>query len=273
MLKRYIRPIPTITAALGTGTGVASIIAVPDPTTKLACASVSACFLVGAIFYAVGRGKRDQRDKVLDKLGVSRAYATATEDNRYFHSKVAEAHTIRVLAINIEMLLRNMPAPFLHALKRGAEIQVILALSDSELVEEMEAMEVADGRPPGRSIGDCIREADGQLAGLLADAHNALPARDRHRLGKIRLGHFNTHYRESMIICDDKWVWWTPHLNPARGADRPTLVFEGRGRKLVQLCLRHFEAVERIAHLADIPMVAPGAANQPPPPAGPAAGE
>lgn len=201
------------------------------------------------LFFLIYKFPADGRVRGLDKLGIVRVYKTATEDNDYFDDHLRNARKIQILAVNVEMLLRNRPVAIKEALKQGAEIQVLIATKDSELVKEMEAIEIGDGRDPNsRSIPKCIDESRGELISLYKEVTKELPTLSHGRVGKIMLGHFNTHYRESMIICDQNWVWWTPHLNPARGADRPTFVAEGADSQFVRLCVRHFEAVKRVSN-------------------------
>ena len=87
---------------------------------------------------------------------------------------------------------------------------------------------------------------------LIRDVSQDLPERSKHKMGDIKLGQFNSQYRETMIICDENWVWWTPHLNPARGKDRPTFVAEGENSKFVRLCINHFEAVKRMCNIKNL---------------------
>ena len=188
----------------------------------------------------------------MDSLGITRVYTTATEDNNYFIENVSKARKIRILAINIEMLLRNMSLPFKTALKNRTEIEVLVANPESELVQEMEKMELTDGRPSGRSIQQCIREVEPQLINILRESFNELPSQDHARIGKIMIGYFNTQYRESIIICNDDWVWWTPHFNPARGNQRPTFVAEGQESQFVRLCIQHFDAVKYMCNLKEL---------------------
>ena len=157
-----------------------------------------------------------------------------------------------MLVVTAEMVLRNLPAPFKDALGNGAQIEVLVGREDSDLVAEMDQMEIADGRQPGRTIKECLRQIEPELVSLLRDASQDIPPRQQDRLGTICLGRFNTQYRESMIICDDNWVWWTPHFNPVRGFDRPTFVAEGAESKFVKLSIRHFEGVKGMCVMKEL---------------------
>jgi hypothetical protein len=106
---------------------------------------VVASVVSGCIAYSLGRGIRDMREKVLDELGVARVYATAKEDDAYLSQRIERAKRIRILAVNAEMLLRNLPTPFKNALKGNTTLEVLVADPDSQLVDEMERMELADG--------------------------------------------------------------------------------------------------------------------------------
>lgn len=243
-----IRPLPTIIFAITLLGSLASIYGLEG--VKLAVALIVAAVTIAAcIGYLCGCGIRDKREQVLDALGVVRAYATAKEDDAYLSERLEKARKIRILAVNAEMLLRNLPTPFKNALKSGTRLEVLIADPESELVSEMEQMELADGRGPGRSIKQCVLDTEPELQSLIAESVRELPSRDHHRLGSVSVGYFNAQYRETMIICDDDWVWWTPHLNPARGADRPTFVFQGSDAKLTRMCIRHFEAVRGMLRL------------------------
>lgn len=251
MKQLFKRPLPSSVAAIAVLGGLASIFCL-EGTLLTVALIVLAAALSGCIAYSYGRGMRDKREQVLDELGVIRVYATVGEDDSYLSQRLERAKKIRILAMNAEMLLRNLPIPLKNALKSSTNLEVLISLPDSELVHEMEQMEKDDGRGPGRSIEQCIRHTKPELLSLIRESRAELPPRDHHRLGSVCLGHFNTQYRETMIICDDAWVWWTPHLNPARGAERPTFVFQGQEAKLTRLCIRHFEAVKRMVTIEDL---------------------
>lgn len=251
MKQLLTRPIPSIVAVISLFGALASIFGLEGM--KLAVALIVVVPIVsGSIAYSWGRGIRSKREEVLDELGVIRVYATAKEDDAYLSRRLEKARKIRILAMNAEMLLRNLPMPLKNALKSGANLEVLVSRPDSELVREMEEMELADGRGPGRSIEQCIRDTEPELLSLIRESLAELPRQEHHRLGPVSLAYFNTQYRETMIICDDDWVWWTPHLNPARGHDRPTFVFQGQQGKLTRLCIRHFEAVKKMLTLKEL---------------------
>ena len=113
----------------------------------------------------------DQRISGLDALGITRVYVNATGDNDYFDSKLTAPQTssLFVLAVNAEMLIRNRRSALLKALANGCELEFLLASGTSELVREMEAMEIADGRPIDyRPILELIANTEPGLKDLLS---------------------------------------------------------------------------------------------------------
>ncbi|MER2529257.1 MAG: hypothetical protein ABTR07_15140 [Candidatus Competibacter denitrificans] len=239
---------PLLLATLGAVGSIASIISLSGWQQTL-CLVLLAASMIGAIGYELGRDHRSSRDAVLDLLGFTRAYETAKEDDALLSSKIRNARKVRIIAVNAEMLFRNLPGPFKDAFKRGIHLEVLVCDPNAQLVTDMEKMELDDGREKGRSIQQCIRETEPTLNGLLVETATELAAIDQHKLGQVYIGYFTSQYRETMIICDEDWIWWTPHLNPARGADRPTFVIEGASSKYVRMCIHHFEAVKRMTPL------------------------
>lgn len=238
------RPWQIALTAVGVLGSIASILALEGwPRTAALCILVSC--IVAAIAYSIGRGQKTMRDAGLDELGILRVFATATEGNKCFSSRLMSARKIRILAVNAEMLWRNMSETIKGALKNGATFELLMATQGSELVREMEEMEIADGRERDGDIDTAVGQSRSEFLALVRESRSEVAPRDHRKLGEVWIGHFNTQYRETMIICDEDWVWWTPHLNPARGARRPTFVAHGERSRLVELCVRHFEAVKK----------------------------
>lgn len=248
-MKQFIKgPLSLIVAAV-TLIGTIAAISNLDSTAREAASILLTALVSSFIAYLFGRGVRDKRRKVLDHLGVTRVYGTAKEDDSHLTHRLETAKKIRILAINAEMLLRNLPMAFKNALQSGTKFEVLISLPNSEFVHELEKMRKDGSRGQGRSIEQDIRETEPALLSLLKEAMEDLPLSDHHRLGSISLGHFNTQYRESMIICNDDWVWWTPHLHPARAAQRPTFVFQGQEATFTRMCIKHFEAVKKMVSM------------------------
>ncbi len=109
----------------------------------------------------------------------------------------------------------------------------------------------SDGRSPSIDAG--IHQGKALLAELLAEARNNVPAAHQEsKLGSVHMGHYNTQYEESMVFCDDDWVWWTPHFTPARGPKRPGFLAEGESSMLRSLCDLHFRSVLRMTSVTEL---------------------
>ena len=166
MIDIFKKPIILVSSLIAFAGSIASILTL-EGWLKIIVIGVLSIFSTSIFFYFLGRNHRKNREEVLDELGIYRVYSTATEDDDYFSEHVSTARKIRILSVNMEMLLRNLPSPFKIALKNGALVEVLIAKKDSELVNEMEQMEISDGRGPGRSIPKCIEETKSELISTL----------------------------------------------------------------------------------------------------------
>ena len=120
------------------------------------------------------------------------------------------------------MLVRNLPDPFKKALKSGAILEVLICDPESDLIREMEELELGDGRQ-GRSIKDCIVNTPGEFKSLIGEAKTEMASRDHYRIGSVAIGYMNTQYRESMIICDDDWGLVDTPFQPGSRSGTPDL--------------------------------------------------
>jgi len=180
-------------------------------------------------------------------------YSTTTAEIGQVNQRIGDARQIRVLAATAEMLFRNVRAALVKAIAQGCCVTVLLATAKSELVRDLDQMEIAAGRPPdARPVHKGITEARHLLLDFLREAATQLPGDQRHRLGQIFVGHFRTQFRGSMLLCDDDWVRWTPHFPPARGDQRPSFLAEGESSRLRQLCDRHFTAVKQVSNPSEL---------------------
>ena len=182
--SQFSRTWPYIISAVTFVTAIATITSLKGEM-LVVVSTLCGVIIAASLGFSYGRGIRNKRQKALDELGVVRVYTTATEDDVYLSEKIVAAKNIRILAVNAEMLLKNLPTPFKGALKSGANIKVLIADPDSVLVKEMEQMEIDDGRDSGsRTIKECILQTEPEFLNLINEVRAELPTRD-HGVGNV----------------------------------------------------------------------------------------
>ncbi len=224
------------------------------------CIGLVAMFLCGREWGGTGAPEpatADPRVQALDELGIDAVYPGGPPQTQRVGGRLGEADSIRMLAVTGERALANLRAILVERLTRGCHITVLLATAGSDLAREAAKIQTLAGIPVDPDgIDKNIGLAESKLLACLAEAANSLSPSESHRLGRISLGHFNTQYRESMILCDRDWVWWTPPFDPARSDERPCFLAQGESGRFRQLCDRHFRAVKGMCDVKELQLPA-----------------
>jgi hypothetical protein len=153
-------------------------------------------------------------------------------------SHVATSRIVRIIQTSGIGLTRNLKTAMIAALKHPeTKIQVLIARSDGDFIKEVELIESPD------RVGFIVPEI-ASVEGILKEyVHEAKHKYGGQEIGKIHLGHFNTHFRSSLLICDDRWCWMTLILPPMRAPESVSFELEQSNSPLIDDCIRHFDEV------------------------------
>jgi hypothetical protein len=159
-------------------------------------------------------------------------------------NRLRKSRLVRIISTSGVHLIETYTSALVEALANGCDIRLMLPEPESAFVEDVEMMEEKElGRARPTRIADEIRSVRLTLCGALQDASD-LAARERNvnPIGSISVGRFSTHFRSTMVLCDETWGWLTLTLPPARSTDSPAFALSNSGsRPLLRVCQSHFD--------------------------------
>jgi hypothetical protein len=166
--------------------------------------------------------------------------------------QLAAASTIRILSTSAVRLIEVHQRAITQALARGCELTLLLPEPDGDFIHDVEEIEATDLIRYSRISGE-IAEVESRLRALLdqslAERQNLA---DTALSPRVRVGHFSTQLRCTMVLCDDEWGWLTLTLPPLRTLE--TVAFElvaTETRSLLSACVTHFGAILKVLQSRD----------------------
>ena len=127
----------------------------------------------------------------------------------------------------------------IHALRENsAGIRVLLATANSDFVCDVEEQESTERIG---HISPEIRKVESMLREYLTDAKST--ATEHAVIGQVLLGHYRTHLRNSIVLCDNSWGWLTLNLPPKRAVQSPSFELGYAENSLFTTCSQHFERI------------------------------
>lgn len=117
------------------------------------------------------------------------------------------------------------------------KIRVLIAREGTAFIEEAAKMESINSHRD-----DPISPSIVEVKHFLAEQ-----ARKSNRRDFIEVRQFHTQIRANLIIIDDRWCWYTPHLPPVSPMN--SFAFEltetepGQGKSLLRACIEHFQVI------------------------------
>jgi hypothetical protein len=153
------------------------------------------------------------------------------EENKNDTSKVVKKlseakHSVMIIAYYGDRLLNNMETLLIKVINSGANVQLLIAKEDSELLKEVTKLEDTRKIDRSENIRKIINEIESRTKGATAS---------------IEWREFNTQVRYSLIAVDGEWAWWTPYHTGINTED--TISFElvkTKGEPFIDLCVGHF---------------------------------
>lgn len=153
--------------------------------------------------------------------------------------KIAAATELRIMSVSGQAIIKAHKAELVSALRDNAAlIRVLVAEPHSQFVKDVEEAESANRR------GQVSLEIE-QVEALLREyrAEAVASGQVQGRMGSVWMGHFTTHLRASLLVCDDKWCWYTPSLPPKRSVETFSLELVASPSGLLNDCISHFDTV------------------------------
>lgn len=157
--------------------------------------------------------------------------------------RLARARSISIMSTSAVRLIEIQKPYLVEALTHGCDIRVLVPELESQFLRDVEESESEHARrepisPEIKLVSSRLVEALGEAAAMFRIE----------QLGHIRIGHFTTHLRSTMTLCDDSWGWLTLTLPPARAPETASFEIADEGtRPLLRSCRRHFERTWTIA--------------------------
>ncbi|MQY08260.1 DUF4062 domain-containing protein [Actinomadura macrotermitis] len=157
---------------------------------------------------------------------------------------IRNARVVRVMSTSAVRLFEIHKDAFAHMLGRGGDLRLLTPEPDGVFLRDVEVSE-SGGIDRGATIGDEIRVVRARLLETMADARRAAGG-ELH--GTVSMGHFRSHLRSTLVLCDHAWGRLTITLPPARASETASLELRGgASRPLLTTCVRHFDRTWEIA--------------------------
>ena len=236
--KRIASGLILILGIIGTFVAVLSI-----PDVALKYTAFAGCLLISitALYFFISAyidiGTAFRNLKAIKELKVHRLYTDGASANERIRVAVREAKTIRIIVVSGEGLVKVLKNEIIYALqKNAASIRVLLATANSDFVSDVEESESIERIG---NISPEIRKVESMLIEYLREAK--LSATEHGVIGQVKLAHYRTHLRNSIILCDNSWGWLTLNLPPIRAVQSPSFELKYAHNSLFTICSQHFE--------------------------------
>jgi hypothetical protein len=174
------------------------------------------------------------------RLGIKKIHQTG-KSTSHLSEHIAEAGTIKIMAISAQTLIKQHKQEIIKALcDRNAAVCVLLAQPNSDFVGDVEESESSARN------GQISPEIE-QAKKLLSEYLNEAAKKAGRKVGTFKVGHYGTHLRCSLVLCDDKWGWLTLNLPPKRAIETASFELTPTAEGLLTDCKNHFDTTWKIA--------------------------
>lgn len=181
------------------------------------------------------------------RKGILRIYEDGELGTIIGKPHVASSRTVRIMQTTGIGLTKQLKQEMVTVLEHpNARIKVLIAKSEGDFIKEVEQVE---GRSRMGNIVPEVRSVEGILAECVEEAKNKYAGKD---IGKIFIGHYNTQFRTSLLICDNLWCWMTLILPPKRAPLSLSYELVRSNTPLIDDCICHFDRVWEIVDKQEI---------------------
>jgi hypothetical protein len=238
-----------IAIPIGLVCGIAGLLSMqPSIIRTVSLVAVSSILIVGFVSLVMAKLGLRHAYSILSnskKLGISNIFIHG-DNSRRISRYINSAIRIRILAVSAQSAIKLLRDDLIAALgKHSARVQVLLADGDSQLIKDVENIE-----SPAR-VGAISNEIQNTLGLLQESINEAKKSYPTSTIGKIEVGYYRTHIRNSIIICNDDIGWLTLSLPPRRAIASPALEIIKVESGLLSICSVHFDEIWRIMSIEE----------------------
>jgi len=185
-----------------------------------------------------------------EALGIVKISTDGKSENAIhpLGNELKNAKEIRIISTSAFRIFEDYQSQVTKAIANGAILRVLVPERSSQFLQDVEESE---RRPSGDKIADEIARVEDRLLSCVRQAQEEQVGSKRIR--GAYLGHFSTHLRSTIILCDsridnNKWGWLTVTLPPLRAVQTASFEMRDIGDEpLIISCHKHFERVWEIA--------------------------
>ena len=168
------------------------------------------------------------------RLGIRRINDTGHGNSNC--SQMANAKNIRIMAVSGNAVIKSRKSEIISALRnQKAFIRILLAQPNSQFVSDVESAESL------HRMGQISPEISGVEKLLHEYVAEAASGKGAEEIGKVKIGHYSTQLRTSLILCDESWGWLTLNLAPKRAMQCVSLELSRVDNGLMVDCINHFD--------------------------------
>jgi hypothetical protein len=225
---------------------LATLLSMPDAYHDLRSALLIICALLILVGFAVALNDMIHLASAWSllrncrQLGIIQIHLDGKSGDE-LPDRLRHARTIKIMVLSGNVLIRQFKDEVVAALKNRAYVKVLLGTSGSDFVKDVEEAEAATR---AGQINHELEQVEKLLIEYLTDATTGDPGGFH---GKIEIGHFQTQFRSSLIICDDNWCKLTFSLAPKRAVQTPAMELKHCSGGLLVDCVQHFDRIWQLS--------------------------
>ncbi|MDQ5823134.1 MAG: hypothetical protein M3441_02860 [Chloroflexota bacterium] len=228
-----------IFTAIGT---IVSIVALPESIYRLGLimllALTGAAMAIHMMVNTLSLRRSRASLQALRALGIEQVTGSGRFQELY--DRISTSREIKIMAVSAETFVRLGENAIITALVEcNCHVKVLIAKSGSSLVTEVERLEGVNRL--GQIHTEIIHTRE-RLKEIVERAQKQSRSRNG-SVGRIWIGSYESAIRNSMVICDNSWCWFTPYFPPKRAVDGVSLVLRPAARGLLEDCIHHFDSV------------------------------
>jgi len=230
---------------------VATLLSMPDTYRDLRSVLLIICILLIVVGLAVALNNTIHLASAWSllrnckRLGITQVHLDG-KSGEDLPIRLQHARTVKIMVVTGNVLIRQFKDEIVTALKNRAYVKVLLAMSGTDFVKDVEEAEAATRMG---QIGHELDQVEKLLVEYLTDASREEPGGFH---GKIEIGRFRTHLRSSLIICDDNWGKLTLSLAPKRAVQTPAIEMKLCSGGLLADCVQHFDRIWELSRESEL---------------------
>ncbi|TXR54154.1 hypothetical protein [Reinekea thalattae] len=175
----------------------------------------------------------------LKNLGIRKIDESGGGSIKWKSKVLSTSKRIRFMAVSGEGFIKAYREPIITALvDKKVIIKVLLATPASEFISDLENVE---SKVRAGHISPEIHKVSALLEEYLIEADKRKTQDDL--IGKIYIAFFDTEFRNSALICDEKQGWLTINQPPKRAVESVSFQLVSGKNSLLNTTVNHFDTV------------------------------